>query len=129
MPHSPLTHPLLTLSIPTTFLTLGLFALTSPTTCATALGLRPHSQPLNNNSLQTAMRLLGARDLSIAVALFAFWRRGQQEEMGVLVLSAMLLCAADVGEVWRARRDGWAVAMGVGAGVWGLVGGGLMGWL
>lgn len=72
------------------------------------------------------MLMLGARDWSIAAALLWFWRRGQAREMGVVVLSGMVLCVVDLAVVVRRRGMG-AVGWGLGLGVagWGLVGWGL----
>jgi hypothetical protein len=47
--------------------------------------------------------LLGARDLTIAAALFAYHFQGKTREMGTLVLAGNILCAADVFVVWKTR--------------------------
>lgn len=49
------------------------------------------------------MPLLGARDLTIAAALFAFSWEGKTREMGTLILAGTILCVADVAAVWRRR--------------------------
>lgn len=50
--------------------------------------------------------LMGARDLTIAAALFAFSREGKTREMGTLILAGTILCVADVLAVWKRKGAG-----------------------
>lgn len=49
------------------------------------------------------MRLLGARDLSIALAMALLAREGQWRAVGIVDLAGVLLYAADVGAIWDRR--------------------------
>lgn len=49
------------------------------------------------------MPLLGARDVSIAAALFALGWSGKTREMGTVILGGMILCVADVAVVWKEK--------------------------
>ena len=125
---SPL-HRALGLSIATSYALLGASAVFAPNLELSLLGLAPSpSTPAADASLRDAMLLLGVRDWSISVALFWFYARREGRSMGVVVLSGMVLCVADVMVVWRRRGGDWvAVGLGVGAAVWGWVGWELVG--
>lgn len=70
---------------------------------------------------------IGARDLSIAAALFAFYYEDKPREMGTLILSGMILCVVDTITLWNFRRDRFAAFTGVGAAFWGWIGWNLIG--
>jgi hypothetical protein len=71
------------------------------------------------------MGLLGARDVSLGLAIGWLSWTGRLSEAGVVVLSGIILCVVDVWEI--ARLQGWKVGMGfaVGAGIWIGIGAGL----
>lgn len=50
--------------------------------------------------VKTVLPLMGARDLSIFTALMVFFHNRQHSEMGVLILSGTILCAADIAAIW-----------------------------
>lgn len=75
-----------------------------------------------NKPLETAMKLLGARDLSIATALTAFYCYGKYESMGQLILSGTILCMADVYSSWVNCSPQWGLLLGIGASVWIVIG-------
>lgn len=77
-------------------------------------------------ALKDSMLLLGVRDWSLGAAVFWFWLRGEARNMGIVILSGLILSAADVGLVF-ARRGADAVAwgLGIGATIWGVIGWGL----
>lgn len=72
------------------------------------------------------MRLLGARDLSIGLALGVLAWDFRLRETGTLILSGMVLCAVDIVELFRRRGTGWAMASATGAAIWAGIGVGLI---
>lgn len=78
-------------------------------------------------ALRTLMLMIGARDWSIAAAMFYFWLRGEAKNMGIVILSGMTLCLVDLWVI-ACRRGGDAVSWGLGVGValWAAVGLGLL---
>ncbi|KIW95138.1 uncharacterized protein Z519_03722 [Cladophialophora bantiana CBS 173.52] len=154
---SPSTWRILGLSVATTYIGLGTFALTCPVLAAKGFGLYPHSSPSTSSpaappgsnanptksstsppehanadvanhaaAVTTSMVLLGARDLSIGIALTKFGVDGKLQDMGTLILAGMVLCAVDVYEIWRLRGPGWGAAFAAGAGMWLGIGFGLV---
>lgn len=109
------------LSVAAGYTGLGLFATLSPARAARILGVRsaPSSSSSSTNVL---IRLLGARDLSIGAALFAFSYQQEFKAMGTLIISGTILCFADVVSSWLANGPALAVPMGIGAGVWTAIG-------
>ena len=69
-------------------------------------------------SISTSMVLLGARDLSIGVALFAFYNKQDAKAMGTLIMSGAILCAVDVIYIWKSRGWEWGCAFAAGAVSW-----------
>ncbi|KAH8682728.1 hypothetical protein BX600DRAFT_506291 [Xylariales sp. PMI_506] len=70
----------------------------------------------------TLVRLLGARDLSFAAVILGFAYGEKYKEAGSVILGGMILCAADVVAVWRAKGTASGLVIAVGAGIWGLIG-------
>lgn len=119
---------LASLSVAGGYVGLGLYAIVRPFPAAGNLGapsLTPSSP--NAQSMKIMTMLLGARDLSMGAALFAFAYERQWRSMGTLIVCGTLLCAADVLATWRAGLRGWAAQLGVGAAVWTGIGVGLLG--
>ena len=81
------------------------------------------------DSISTSMVLLGARDLSIGVALLSFYQKENFQAMGTLITSGMILCAADVIWIWKSRGSRWGLAFAMGATFWGVIGLGLLEYL
>ncbi|KIW31899.1 uncharacterized protein PV07_03487 [Cladophialophora immunda] len=77
-------------------------------------------------AVTTSMALLGARDLSIGLALAKFGTDSKLHEMGTLILAGMVLCVVDVYHIWRLRGSGWGAAFAAGAGIWIGIGAGLV---
>jgi len=109
------------LSVAAGYTSLGLFATLAPRRAAAELFgiITPPATAKNSSSTTTSstsspatqdgavvpllMPLLGARDLSIAAALWALAYAGKWREAGTLVLAGTVLCAADVYVVWKCR--------------------------
>lgn len=68
---------------------------------------RTEDESKSDLAVKTVLPLMGARDLSIFTALMIFFHRRQHSEMGVVILSGMVLCTADIVMVWA--RKGAAV--------------------
>ncbi|KAM0813971.1 hypothetical protein AB5N19_13973 [Seiridium cardinale] len=71
------------------------------------------------------MNLIAARDLSVAVILFSLAYRGKTQEMGTVILGAMIICAADTIAAWKRKGPGAALTLAAGSSIWGLIGLGL----
>ena len=138
---SPSTWRVLGLSVATSYIGLGTFALTAPTLAAKAFGLYPSftvspaaSEPTALNkaeasharSITTSMTLLAVRDFSIGLALFAFDYQRNLHAVGTLILSGVVLCAADVFVIWKQRGSAWGAAFALGASSWMAIGYGLL---
>lgn len=130
------TWRLLGLSVATGYVGLGTFALTTPTIAAKALGVYPSTSESTGSTVVSkqhhqqvcaSMTLLAARDISIGLALFAFDYQSAPHAMGTLILSGMVLCAADVYYVFRLRGWEWGSLLGLGAASWCAIGVGLIG--
>ena len=75
----------------------------------------PEVRKLSKN----AMYWIGARDLSIATALFAFHYQDKPVEMGTLILSGTVFFVVDSVLVYRYRKgDAFSIAIAVGAMSW-----------
>ncbi|KAJ9608014.1 hypothetical protein H2200_008093 [Cladophialophora chaetospira] len=143
------TWRILGLGVAGTYIGLGTFALTAPTKAAQTFGIYPKAPTPGSNAaptrsstkppahanadiaehasaVETSMLLLGARDLSIGIALGKFAYDGQLREAGTLLLSGVVIVVVDVYEIFRLRGSGWGTAFAVGAGVWLGIGAGLV---
>ncbi|EXJ82034.1 hypothetical protein A1O1_08102 [Capronia coronata CBS 617.96] len=156
---SPSTWRVLGLSVATSYIGLGTFAITCPDLAAKCFGIYPDSsdgssgishtattpdrhkgrgtETSKNSSLptdrdnhaaavSTSMLLLGARDLSIGIALAWLDYQENPRTMGSVILSGLVLCVVDIYEIWRLRGPGWASIFAAGAGVWIGIGFGLV---
>lgn len=72
------------------------------------------------------MRLLGARDFSIGLALGLLAWDFRLRETGTVILSGMVLCAADIVEIFRRKGVAWGVSFTGGAAIWAVIGVGLV---
>ena len=111
------------LSVAAGYTSLGSYAAFAPVSSAKVFGLRaPESTPATEERMSAALAWIGARDISIAVALLALDYQRNPKAMGTLILSSMILCLTDSYFIVKARRDwvGWSVLLG--AGYWGWVG-------
>jgi hypothetical protein len=128
---TPSTYQALGLSVAAGYTVLGSFAVLLPATAARtyfnlghAEGLWPFwnagarasytlvKSPGQNESgedhgISLLMRMLGARDLSIAAAIFALDWRGEYKSVGTVILAGMVLCAVDVAVIWKQRGHAW----------------------
>jgi hypothetical protein len=98
---TPTTWNILGLGVATAYASLGLAAMLLPHQVAGILGFRAATQGNGKPDVPGMMGFIGARDLSIAGALFVFARDGANQEMGTVILSSMILCVFDVFIVWR----------------------------
>ena len=135
MDFSASTWRVLGLSVAATYIGLGTFAISAPVTAAQRFGLYPQnnsgvsSEKLlttdkeeHGKAIATSMTLLGARDLSIGIALACLDYQEHPRAMGTLILSGMVLCVADVYQIWRLRGPGWGSAFAAGASIWLVIG-------
>ena len=96
----PNTWRLLGLSVAAGYTGFGLFTTLNPlAACDKLLGIRS-TDPAANDVLSVVAPLIGARDLSIAGALYALAYRRRDREMGMVILAGTVLCLADSIVVW-----------------------------
>jgi len=88
---------------------------------STTAGIKAHA-----DATSTSMILLGARDLSIGLALLTFYYNEDSKAMGTLILSGMVLCATDVIWIWRLRGWKYGMTFATGASSWAVIGLGLL---
>ncbi|KAK5455172.1 hypothetical protein LTS15_005892 [Exophiala xenobiotica] len=136
---SPSTWHALGLSVAASFIGLGTYAIATPVQAAKVFGVYPEGTQSrsDNKAYQTdkdkhakaatvSMKLLGARDLSLGLAIASFGYQHNQRAMGTVILSALILCVVDVYEIWKMRGPGWGSAFAVGAAIWIAIGYGLV---
>ncbi|KAH0525313.1 hypothetical protein TsFJ059_007698 [Trichoderma semiorbis] len=122
------------LSVAATFAILGSSALFDKKRTAELFSLEPLStsdeKPKDGgaNSSSLVGLLVGSRDLTMAATLFALHRAGQTDAMGTVILSSMIICAADVYIVWKGKKRAETAMFAVGAGIWAAIGFGLKGY-
>jgi len=109
------------LSVAAGYVGLGTMGLLIPVKLAENHGLKP-SGPDAEKFATTTMTWISVRDLSIGAALLAFYYQEKPREMGTLILSGMILCAADSILIYRHRTDLYAHFIASGAIFWGWVG-------
>ena len=110
------------LSVAAGYAGLGLMGMLIPVKMADTYGLRPKQDPEADKFATTVMTWISVRDLSIGAALFTFYYQSKPQEMGTLILSGMILCAADCILVYRYRQDMIAHSLPIGAAIWGWIG-------
>ncbi|KIX04700.1 uncharacterized protein Z518_05570 [Rhinocladiella mackenziei CBS 650.93] len=136
---SPSTWRILGLSVTAGYIGLGTFAITQPVLAAQGFGIYPESTPPPStnrafktdkdehaSAVTTSMLLLGARDLTIGLALASFDYQENPRAMGTLILSSFVLCGVDVHEIWKLRGPAWGCAFAVGASIWMAIGYGMI---
>lgn len=106
--HSTWRH--LGLGLTTTVFGLGVLALVSPTIAGKSLGVEPATSE-GHSINKKAMVFLGIRDVAVASTLFWFHSEGKTKEMGVLLLSWVLVCATDTWVAMQAS-NGWDTGIG-----------------
>lgn len=93
------------LSVAASFAILGSGALVDSKRTAKLFSLQP---PPSDEKLRASPSLVailvGTRDLTMATALFALHRAGKMDAMGTVILSSMIICAADIYIVWRGEK-------------------------
>lgn len=102
---SPSTWNTLGLGVATSFAALGLVTFLVPYRTAEMFGFRAALQ--NHGSrvdVPGILSLVGARDLSIAAALFALGTSGRDREMGTAILSTMILSTVDIYVAWQRKQ-------------------------
>lgn len=143
---SPSTWRVLGLSATAACLGLGSFAITSPALAAKVFGIYPEETAASSSStdvvgekkgwskaeqthaeaVSTSMRLLGARDLTIGIALLWLDYQRNPPAMGALILSGFALCIVDVYIIWERRGSATGSAFAAIAAVWMAIGYGLL---
>ena len=111
------------LSVAAGYAGLGSFAIFMPIPAATEHGLRQEPATTESDKfVKKAMAWIGVRDLAFGAAITAFYYQEKPREMGTVILSGMILCAADVILVYQHRQDYYAFMLAAGAAFWGWVG-------
>lgn len=72
------------------------------------------------------MYLIGARDISMGLAICQFYLLKDAKAMSVVILSGMVICAVDVFEIWMLKGSREGLTLATGAAIWGVVGLNLM---
>ncbi|KAL7912805.1 hypothetical protein GGI35DRAFT_476636 [Trichoderma velutinum] len=120
------------LSVAATFAVLGSSALFDKKRTAELFSLEPSTsgEKLKDGGANSSLvgLLVGTRDLTMATVLFALHRAGQTDAMGTVILSSMIICAADVYIVWKGKKPAETTMFAVGAGIWAAIGFGLKGY-
>ncbi|QYT01363.1 hypothetical protein H0G86_008406 [Trichoderma simmonsii] len=92
------------LSVAATFAILGSSALFDKKRTGELFSLEPATSEEKPKDDSLVGLLVGTRDLTMATTLFALHRAGQTEAMGTVILSSMIICAADVYIVWKGKK-------------------------
>lgn len=102
---SPSTWKLLGLSVAAGYTWLGSWALFAPRHGAeTFFHPTPSSaESLHAGDVERYMPMLGARDLSMAFAMFWMAREDNWRGVGQMILAGMGLCATDAYVTWRSK--------------------------
>ncbi|KAL6832454.1 hypothetical protein V8C40DRAFT_137185 [Trichoderma camerunense] len=116
------------LSVAATFAILGSSALFDKKRTAELFSLEPTTSDEKPKDGSLVGLLVGSRDLTMAATLFALHRAGQTDAMGTVILSSMIICAADVYIVWKGKKRAETAMFAVGAGIWAAIGFGLKGY-
>ncbi|KAF3069571.1 hypothetical protein CFAM422_007072 [Trichoderma lentiforme] len=117
------------LGVAATFAILGSSALFDKKRTAELFSLEPRATSAEKPKDGSLVGLLvGSRDLTMAATLFALHRAGQTDAMGTVILSSMIICAADVYIVWKGKKRAETTMFAVGAGIWAAIGFGLKGY-
>ncbi|OPB42411.1 hypothetical protein A0O28_0035280 [Trichoderma guizhouense] len=116
------------LSVAATFAILGSSALFDKKRTAELFSLEPATSEEKPKDGSLVGLLVGSRDLTMATTLFALHRAGQTDAMGTVILSSMIICAADVYIVWKGKKRAETAMFAVGAGIWAAIGFGLKGY-
>jgi len=148
MDFTPSTWRTLGLSVAATYIGLGTFALINPQNAAKTFGIYPPAPvPGSNaaptrgttaspshanadveahvNTVSSSMLLLGARDVSMGLAIGKLAYDGKLREAGLVIVSGVVLCVVDVWEIWRLKGKGLGTMFAVGAGIWVGIGAGM----
>lgn len=96
---SPSTWNQLGFGVATLWVGLGLLSIFQSSRVAQTFGIHTAGPDATNLGL-----LISSRDLAIAATLFALGRSGSNNEMGTVILSTLIVAAADVVVVWRERK-------------------------
>lgn len=91
-------------TVAATWAGLGLTAMISPHRTAGFFCFHDALSGDGRGDVPHMMSLVGARDLSLALAMFALARAGRNRELGTLILSTMIVCAGDMYIVWKRRN-------------------------
>ncbi|KAL7781998.1 hypothetical protein V8C43DRAFT_215642 [Trichoderma afarasin] len=116
------------LSVAATFAILGSSALFDKKRTAELFSLEPTTSDEKPKDGSLVGLLVGSRDLTMAATLFALHRAGQTDAMGTVILSSMIICAADVYIVWKGKKKAETAMFAVGAGIWAAIGFGVKGY-
>lgn len=105
---SPSTWKLLGLSVAAGYATLGSWMLLAPRNAAERFfAPKPSSaESLHSGDLERYVPMLGARDLSMALAMGWYAYEKNWRAMGQMILAGMLLCGADAWATWNAKGAG-----------------------
>jgi len=106
----PSTWRLLGLGVAAGYAALGAFAILVPAQAAKGLlAIEPKKSAEADEAVSLVFPLLGARDVSIAAALFVLHHAKWDRAMGVLIVTGTILCAADTVAVGYRKGPGTCV--------------------
>jgi len=143
----PSTWRLLGLSVAAGYTAFGAFEILVPAKAMKEMfAIEPKKNPEVDETVSLVAPLLGARDLSIAAAIFVLHHAKWDRAMGVVIVSGTILCFADAVAVGYRKGPQMCVSTGLagsrslmanycshravlfagGASIWGVIGLGLM---
>ena len=91
-------------AVATSWAGLGLLSILSPYRTAGLFCFHDSLSGDGRGDIPHAMSLVGARDLTLALAMFSLARAGRNRELGTLILSTLVICGADMYVVWKRRN-------------------------
>lgn len=103
----PSTWRLLGLGVAAGYASFGTFETLFPSRAAKELLDIDDTDPKIKDTVSSVFPLLGARDFTIAAALYTFYHTRKDKEMGAVILAGTILCAADT--VAIGFRKGWGL--------------------
>jgi Domain of unknown function (DUF4267) len=119
------TYRLLGLSVAATYIGLGsLSILNRPLATRIFCGdlAAEAAEKHGDMSAHTLIPALSARDLSIGIALGAFYYYDMPRAQAILILSGLWLCAVDLDLIYRAQGSKAAAVTAGGVGIWAWIG-------
>lgn len=97
----PATWRVLGLSVAATYTGIGLYEMLMPRKASrNFMDIPKKKTPESEETAGQLWPLIGARDLSMAAAMYTFYFTGQDRELGVVILSGNFFCVVDTVALW-----------------------------